>query len=74
MPDFARTINLQVLLKAPFDLGLELLVTFGAIRQTGRIGELGLIVVERRWGNRQNPANLLDPMISAVIVNEADHF
>lgn len=74
MPDFANAIDLQVLLKDPFSLGLELLITFGAIRQARRISPLRHVVVERRWGNRQNPANRLDPMISAVIFYEADHF
>ena len=32
MPDFAHTIDLQAPRKDPFNLGLELLITFGAIR------------------------------------------
>ena len=73
MPDFAHAIDLEVLLKDPFNLGLELLITFGTIRQARRIGPLGHVVIESRWGNRQNPANRLDPMISTVIFYELDH-
>jgi len=74
VPNFANPIDLQVLLKDTFNLGLQVFVTLGAIRQTLRIGPLGQVVIESGWGNRQNPANRLDPMIIAVIFDELDHF
>ena len=74
MPNLPHAVDFEILLKDPFDLGLELLITLGTIRKAGRIGSLGHVVIECRWGNRQNPANRLDPMIRAVIFNELDHF
>ena len=73
MPDLPHAVDFEILFKDPFDLGLELLITLGTIRKPRSISLFGKVVIKRRWGNRQNPANWLDPMISTVILYELDH-
>jgi hypothetical protein len=73
-PDLPHTLDIEILLKDPFDLGLEFSIALSTVRQAGRIGPLGHVVIESGWGNRQNPANRLDPMIIVVIFDELDHF
>lgn len=46
VPDLANAMDLVVLLPAPLDLGRQMLVTLGAIRQQVRVRPLGQMIVE----------------------------
>ena len=73
MPDLANTVDLLALLPDTFDLGPQNLVALGLIRQQISVRPLGHVIVERARGNRQVPADRLDPNIVAVFFNEGDH-
>ena len=73
MPHLSNTIDAEVFLKDTLDLRLQFFVSLGAIRKAFRISALGQMIIERGWGNRQDAADWLDPMIAPVIFFELDH-
>ncbi len=72
-PDFGRAIDPEVVIPDALDHRLE-----GAIPLHTRRGRLwladalGMLVIAGR-GNRQDPADRLDPILTAMIFNEGDH-
>lgn len=72
-PDLAHTIDLEILIPHPADLGPQLDVPFGARRQAARVGTAsGMRTVGRRR-DRQNLADRLDTVDFAMRVDERDH-
>ena len=55
------------------DLGSQDRVAPGAIRQPGRIGTLRQVIVVGGRGDRQNPADRLDPVRITMRLNEIHH-
>src|SRR5690606_38586317 len=72
-PHLAYAVNAEVLGKDPHDLRLEGLITLASGRSPGRIAALGNVFVVAGWGDRQNPADRLDPISIPVLINEGDH-
>jgi hypothetical protein len=67
MPDLANAVD------AP-DLRAQCLVPTRTIRQPGWIRPLDQMIVVGGWGDRQHLADRLDPMRTAVRVNETHHY
>ena len=72
-PDLAHAVDGEVLIEDASNLDLQRGVLPGARRPLGRIAPFGHTGVVGRGGDRQDPANRLDPMRSTMIVNEGDH-
>lgn len=73
-PDFTHAIDAEIVLKHTPDFGLQGHVTTGTSRQTRGISLLGTIQIIGGWGDRQNAADRLDPVVRPVIVDKRDHF
>ena len=72
-PYLAHAVDLEVIVPDPLDFRHKLGVPPDTIARSRRIaGRSGASVV-CRWGDRQNPADRLDPMLDVMIVNEGDH-
>ena len=72
-PDLAHAIDTKVLPEHALDLNLQICVAAEPVGQTGGIsapGDMGMI---GRRGDRQNPADRLDPVGLTMIVDEGDH-
>src|ERR1700682_3515850 len=72
-PDLAHAIDAEVLLEHPLNFWLQGVIPSRSRRQPGRIGAPGGMRMVGRWGDRQHPADRLDPIRRAVIVDEGDH-
>src|SRR6185437_4904278 len=72
-PDLAHAVDAEVLLEHPPNLRLQGVIPSRPSRQAGRIGAPDDMRMPGRWGNRQHPADRLDPIRRAVIVDEGDH-
>jgi hypothetical protein len=72
-PDLADTVDLEVLLPDPPDVLAKARVAPHPRRRRRGCGATGSVAVVRRRGDRQHPADRLDPMDVAVIVDERDH-
>jgi len=72
-PDLASTVNPEVRLAHPPDLLHEHQVMLGAGRGLGGISALREAGVVGRRGDRQDPADRLDPVDFTMIVDEGDH-
>ena len=72
-PDFADAVDPEVLLEDAGDLGLQAQVPLRPAGKLLRIGPLGHMAVIGGRGDRQNLADRLDPMVSTMIIDEADH-
>jgi hypothetical protein len=72
-PDLPSAVDAEVLCMNTRDLRAQLGVASGAGRGPGGIAAARDVGVVRRRGDRQNPADRLDPVDRAVIVDERDH-
>jgi hypothetical protein len=72
-PDLPDAVDAEVLLEHAPDLDHEHRVALGAGRQLGGISPPGSMRVVGRRGDRQQPADRLDPVDGAVLVDEGDH-
>src|SRR5919205_4291208 len=72
-PDLAHAIDPEVLLEHTLDLALEHLVSLGPLGAPGRIAALGGVLVGGGRGDRQHPADRLDPVRLTMLVDEGDH-
>ena len=70
VPDLAHPIDLVVLLPDAFDLGLQRHIPLRPIRQQVGVRPLGHVIVEGRRGNRQVPADRLEPDGVTVLFDE----
>jgi putative transposase len=61
-PDLAHAVDAPVLSEDTLDLGPQRCVAPCASRQSGRIGPLRQVIVVGGRGDRQNPADRLDPV------------
>jgi len=67
-PDLADAVDTPVRFEDALDLGPQGCVAPGAIRQSGRIGPLRQVIVVGGRGDRQTPADRLDPVLPSLIV------
>lgn len=72
-PDLPHAIDPPVLFENTQDLGPQCLVTPGTVRQSGRISPLRQVLIIRGRGNRQDSAERLDPMLTAMHVDKGHH-
>jgi hypothetical protein len=72
-PDLAHAIDAEVRLEHAPDLGLQGRIALGAARQLLRVGSSRDMGVIRRRGDRQDPADRLDPVGVPMLVDEGDH-
>jgi hypothetical protein len=72
-PDLAHAIDPEVLIEHALDLTLEDLVSLGPLGEPGRIAALGGVLMVGGRGDRQDPADRLDPVRLTMIVDEGDH-
>src|SRR5258708_17204356 len=72
-PDLAHAIDPEVLLEHSLNFWLQGVIPSRSRRQPGRIGAPGGMRMVGRWGDRQHPADRLDPIRPAVIGDEGDH-
>ena len=72
-PNRAHAIDHEVLGENPGSLGLQCHIPSRAQRELLRVGPLGDMIVKGGWGDRQNAADRLDPMHTAMILDETDH-
>ena len=72
-PDLAHAIDAEVRLEHAPDLDLQIRVAADPLGQAGGIGAPGGAGVVGRRGDRQNPADRLDPVGLTMIVDEGDH-
>jgi hypothetical protein len=72
-PDLTNAINPKVLIEHAIDLRLQNGIPLRPEELLLRIGPFGDVIVIRRWGDPQNPADRLDPMRIALIVDDCDH-
>jgi hypothetical protein len=72
-PHLAHAVDAEVVLEDAPDLTAELGVAPGARRDLGRIGTARHVGVIGRRGDRQHPADRLDPVDGTVLVDERDH-
>src|SRR5258707_6072263 len=72
-PDLAHAIDPEILIEDAPNLDLQRGILPGAGRQLGGIAPFGHMAMVRRGGDRQNPANPLEPMRPTMIVDEGDH-
>ena len=72
-PDFARTVDAEVLLPDPLDLLAELDVANRPSRKPRGVRLAGLLLVVGRRGDRKLSADRLDPVLLAMLVDERHH-
>lgn len=72
-PNLAGAVDLEVRPEDTGDLRLEACISQRPRSPTARVGPLGLAGVVGGRGDRQHPADRLDPVVSPVIVDERDH-
>ncbi len=72
-PDLPDAIDAEVRLIHPPDLDHQRCIPPGSRRQPLRISPPSGVGVIRRRGDRQHPADRLDPVDGAMLVNEGDH-
>ena len=72
-PDFAHAIDAEVLLEHAPDLDLQIRVAADPVGQPGGISAAGDMGMIGRRGDRQDPADRLDPVGLTMIVDEGDH-
>jgi len=72
-PDLAHAIDMEVLVEHPAYLDLHGDVASGAGRQTVDVRAFGDDIIIGGWGNRQQPADRLDPEHRAVCIDEGNH-
>ena len=60
-PNLPHAVHAEILGKDAHNLGLEILIASGTIRQALRVMPLCDTLVVGGWGNWQNPANRLAP-------------
>ena len=72
-PNLTHAIETKVLLEHAPDLDLQIGVSADPVGQTGRIGSPGGMGAISRRGDRQNPADRLDPVGLTMIVDERNH-
>jgi hypothetical protein len=72
-PDLAGAVDPEVGRMDPSDLLHKHLILLVARRGLGRIGTLRDMGVVGRRGDRQHPADRLDPVDLTMLVNEGDH-
>jgi hypothetical protein len=72
-PDLAHAIDAEVLLEHASDLDFQIRVAADPLGQAGGIGALAGVGVVGRRGDRQDPADRLDPVGLTMIVDEGDH-
>jgi hypothetical protein len=73
MPGFAHAVDFKVGVPDPLNLGTQRCIPLLSRRRLGRIGTDGQMRIIRRWSDRQNPADRLDPIDAAMIVDKPDH-
>jgi UvrD-like helicase C-terminal domain len=71
-PHLAHAIDAEVLLEHPLNFWLQGVIPSRSRRQPGRIGAPGSMRMVGRRGDRQHPADRLDPIRPAVIVDEGE--
>ena len=72
-PDLPSPVHPEVLLPDPLDRLTQLGLSNGSIGSSGRIYLTGLLLVVRRRGDRQLPADRLDPVLLTVLIDERHH-
>src|SRR5919202_218906 len=72
-PHLAHAIDPEVLVEHTLDLAREHLVSLGPLGPPGRIAALGGVLMVGRRGNRQHPADRLDPVHLTMIIDDGDH-
>ena len=72
-PDLAHAVDAEVLLEDASDLRPPLGVAPGTGRRPGGVATARSVGMAPRRGDRQHPADRLDPVDAAVIVDEGDH-
>ena len=72
-PNLTHAIDTKVLLEHAPDLDLQIGVSADPVGQTGGIGSPGEMGAISRRGDRQNPADRLDPVGLTMIVDERNH-
>jgi hypothetical protein len=72
-PNLAHAIDREVLGKDPHDLRLEGFIALGTARQPRGITALGDMLMIGGWGDWQDPADRLDPVMPAMFVDKGDH-
>jgi hypothetical protein len=72
-PDLADAVDAEVLVEHPKDLRLRFRVAADARRRVLGATPPRSRRMKRRWGDRQDPADRLDPVIIAMTVDEGDH-
>src|SRR6185437_10382404 len=65
-PDLASSVDPEVPLPDPANRAGKLCISLYARRQPRRIGSSALVFVIRRWGDRQLPADRLDPVLGTM--------
>jgi len=72
-PYLAHAIDREVVRKDPHHLGLQRLVASRTGGLSCRIAALCDMLMLGLWGDRQNPADRLDPIDLPMRVNKGDH-
>src|SRR5262245_10961933 len=72
-PDLAHTVDAEVLLEHPPNLWRQAVIPLRPCRQPGWIGAPGDMLMVSRRGDRQHPADRLDPVRITLFVDEGDH-
>ena len=72
-PNLADPIDREVLGKDPHDLRLEGFIALGTSRQPRGITPLGNMLMISGWGDWQDPADRLDPVMPTMFVDKGDH-
>src|SRR6056297_203541 len=73
VPHLLGPIDLVVRFEDPLDLRLQDRISLNTRRGGLGIMQPSVMLVECRWGNRQNPANRLDPIQIAMVIDERRH-
>src|SRR5690606_8604444 len=72
-PSLPDAIDREVLGKDPHDLRLEGFVALGTCRQPRGIPALGNTLMISGWGDWQDAADRLDPIMPTLLVDKGDH-
>ena len=72
-PDLANPVDAEVRLENTADVLAKFDISAFPRRATIRIAVASGMLVIRRWGDRQNPADRLDPIDVAVVIDERRH-
>jgi hypothetical protein len=73
LPGLVRSVHTEVLVPHTMNLRAQLAVSLSARRQAAGIALTMLLLVVRRWGDLQLPADRLDPKSISMIVDVPDH-